>query len=203
MNRRTPARSLKALLPMLGLLFSGCLAAVPENDALPVVPACLVSDQKAIPITVEIAASSEERSRGLMDRETLAEDAGMLFVYSNQRRADHGFWMYRTLIPLDIAYMDRHGTIRAIRQMTPCPSSQGRDCPTYRSGVPFYLALEMNQGYFESRGIEPGDRLSLEPSDCRSPGYLSFQSGLRFSRNAQMPSCASAACMLLAITSDV
>ncbi|MCR8915983.1 DUF192 domain-containing protein [Marinobacter panjinensis] len=166
MARQTPERSLRALFPVMTLLFSGCLAALPDNQSLPVKQACLISEERAIPITLEIARSSEERSRGLMEREMLEPDAGMLFVYSNERRADHGFWMYRTLIPLDIAYLDRQGTIRAIRQMAPCPSGQGRDCPTYRAGVPFYLALEMNQGYFQSRKIEVGDRLSLEPSDC-------------------------------------
>lgn len=167
MNRQTPVRSLRAIFPLVALLFSGCLSALPDNQSLPVEQACLISDTQAIPVTLEIVRSPEERSRGLMDRDTLAADAGMLFVYSNPRRADHGFWMYRTLIPLDIAYMDRNGTIGAIRQMAPCPSDQGRDCPTYPAGVPFSLALEMNQGYFESRGIAVGDRLSLEPSDCR------------------------------------
>lgn len=173
MIRRKPARSARSILPFTALLtlmaplFSGCLSALPDNDALPVKQACLISDTQAIPIILEIARSSEERSRGLMERTELAADGGMLFVYSNQRRADHGFWMYRTLIPLDIAYMDRNGVIGAIHQMAPCPSDQGRDCPTYPAGVPFYLALEMNHGYFESRGIEAGDRLSLEPSDCR------------------------------------
>ncbi|MEP1215755.1 MAG: DUF192 domain-containing protein [Marinobacter sp.] len=155
-----------ALLALTALLFSGCLAALPDNDFLPVKQACLIADQQAIPITLEIARSSEERSRGLMERARLAADAGMLFVYSSQRRADHGFWMYRTLIPLDIAYMDRNGVIGAIQQMPPCPSDRGRDCPTYPAGVPFYLALEMNYGYFESHGIDAGDRLSLESSDC-------------------------------------
>lgn len=167
MTGRKPVLSLKALMPVLGLLFSGCLAALPENGSLPVQQACLISAERAIPITVEIATSSDERSRGLMEREALGPDSGMLFVYSEQRRADHGFWMYRTLIPLDIAYLNRTGIIGAIRQMEPCPSDQGRDCPTYRAGVPFDLALEMNQGFFESRGIGVGDRLSMEPSDCR------------------------------------
>lgn len=158
---------LRAIFPLMALLFSGCLAALPDSQSLPVEQACLISDTQAIPVTLEIARSPEERSRGLMERETLAADAGMLFVYSNPRRADHGFWMYRTLIPLDIAYLDSNGLIRAIRQMAPCPSDQGRDCPTYPAGAPFSLALEMNQGYFESRGIAVGDRLSREPSDCR------------------------------------
>ncbi len=167
MGRRALVYSLRTLVPLTGLLFSGCLAALPDNASLPVEQACLISGGETHPITLEVARSSDERSRGLMERETLAPDAGMLFVYSSQRRADHGFWMYRTLIPLDIAYMDRNGIIRAIRQMPPCPSEQGRDCPSYPAGVPFYLALEMNQGYFESRGVKVGDRLSLEPSDCR------------------------------------
>ncbi len=167
MGNRIPAFSLRGLLLLVGLLLSGCVAALPHNNSLPVKKACLVSRDQALPITLEIARSAAERSRGLMERESLAPGAGMLFVYSNQRRADHGFWMYRTLIPLDIAYMDRDGTIRAIRQMPPCPPEQGKDCPTYPAGVPFHLALEMNQGYFESRGFEVGDRLSLEASDCR------------------------------------
>lgn len=167
MNSWATVYRARALLPLMALLFSGCLAAVPAKGSLPVKQACLISAEQTIPITLEIAVSSEQRSRGLMERETLGPEAGMLFVYSHQRRADHGFWMYRTLIPLDIAYMDRHGIIRAIRQMAPCPEAQGRDCPTYRAGVPFYLALEMNHGYFESRGVEVGDRLSLDPSDCR------------------------------------
>lgn len=157
----------RALLPLVALLFSGCLAALPGNNTLPVEQACLVSGDRTVPITVEIARSSDERSRGLMGREELAADAGMLFVYTSQRRADHGFWMYRTLIPLDIAYLDRQGTIQAIRQMTPCTSDDGRHCPTYRAGVPFHMALEMNRGYFENQEIGVGDRLSLDSSDCR------------------------------------
>lgn len=194
MNRRVPTLSMRgflllmAPLMLMAPLFSACLAALPDNDSLPVQQACLISDTQTIPITLEVARSADERSRGLMERTELAADAGMLFVYSTQRRADHGFWMYRTLIPLDIAYMDRNGIIGAIHQMTPCPSDRGRDCPTYPAGVPFYLALEMNHGFFESHGLKAGDRLSLEPSDCRQAGYSSFQSGARFSRKAQIPS---------------
>jgi uncharacterized membrane protein (UPF0127 family) len=154
-------------LPLLGLVFSGCLAALPGRQSLTAEQACLISTKQALPITIEVARTSAERSSGLMGRETLAESAGMLFVYSNECSADHSFWMYQTLIPLDIAYLDREGTIRAIRQMDPCRSDQGRNCPTYEAGVPFHLALEMNQGYFEDQGLKIGDRLSLRSSDCR------------------------------------
>lgn len=153
-------------LVCLALAFSDCVSAHPDKTTLPVVQACLTSDSQALPITIEVARKPAERSRGLMGRTELAQNAGMLFVYNSQRRADHGFWMYRTLIPLDIAYLDRDGTIDAIRHMEPCPSEQGRDCPTYQAGVPFYRALEMNLGYFEKQGISVGDRLSMDPSDC-------------------------------------
>lgn len=167
MNTQAPALGLRTIVVTMTLLFSGCLAAFPDNASLPIEQACLISAEQAVPITLEIAKSPNERSRGLMARERLAPDAGMLFVYNNPRGADHGFWMYRTLIPLDIAYLDRNGIIRSIRQMAPCPAEKGRDCPTYPAGVPFYLALEMNQNFFESRGIAVGDRLSRESSDCR------------------------------------
>lgn len=164
---RRAGNSLKALVPLAGLLFSGCLAALPANDSLAVEQACLISENQAVPLDIEIARSARERSRGLMERQTLAPDAGMLFVYNEERDAEHSFWMYRTLIPLDIAYMDKAGTIRAIRQMQPCPPEKGRDCPTYAAGVPFHLALEMNHGYFQRRGFGVGDQLSMDASDCR------------------------------------
>lgn len=167
MTRQAPGNGLRGMALMMALLFSGCLAALPDKGSLPVEQACLIAGERAVPITIEIATSSDERSRGLMERESLAAEAGMLFVYSDQRRAHHGFWMYQTLIPLDIAYMDRNGVIGSIRQMEPCPADQGRDCPNYPAGVPFYLALEMNQGFFERRDIGVGDRLSLDASDCR------------------------------------
>jgi len=167
MRARGPVFHLRLLIPILGLLFSSFLVARPDTGSSPLAQACLISAEQAIPITIEVARTPAERSRGLMEREWLAPEAGMLFVYRSQRRADDSFWMYQTLIPLDIAYLDRKGTILTIRQMTPCPADLGRDCPTYAAGVPYYLALEMNLGYFERHGFEPGDRLSLDPSDCR------------------------------------
>lgn len=167
MRARGPLSRFRLLFPLLGLLFSSFLVARPDTGSLPVTQACLISAEQAIPITIEIARTPAERSRGLMEREWLAPEAGMLFVYRSQRRSDDSFWMYQTLIPLDIAYLDHNGAILAIRQMTPCPADLGKECPTYAAGVPYYLALEMNLGYFESHGFEAGDRLSVDPSDCR------------------------------------
>lgn len=129
-------------------------------------PACLVSDGATVHITVELAHTSEQRRQGLMGRGELPPNAGMLFQYNTRRPADHGFWMYRTLIPLDIAYLEENGTIVAINRMYPCPSDSPGNCPTYQAGAAFSGALEMNQGFFAQNGIEVGDRFSLGPVGC-------------------------------------
>ena len=102
-----------------------------------------------IEIEVEIADDADERQRGLMYRESLEENQGMLFVYPEQRTL--GFWMKNTLIPLDIAYIDREGRIVDIQQMEP------QTTETYDSAAPAMYALEMNQGWFEANGIRIGD----------------------------------------------
>ena len=153
-------------VPLALLSTVGCAA--DGSARLPVTAACLISDQHRVPVSIELARTASERSKGLMDRTTLAGNAGMLFIYESQQRADHGFWMYRTRIPLDIAYLSEDGVIGAVQQMAPCLSDRGRDCPSYPAGVPFSLALEMNQGFFEKHDIDVGDRLSMDTADCSS-----------------------------------
>ena len=106
-----------------------------------------------IEIQVEIADDADERQRGLMYRESLAENQGMLFVYPEQRTL--GFWMRNTLIPLDIAYIDREGRIVDIQQMEP------QTTETHDSAAPAMYALEMNQGWFEANGIRIGDLIEF------------------------------------------
>lgn len=106
-----------------------------------------------IEIQVEIADDADERQRGLMYRESLEENQGMLFVYPEQRTL--GFWMKNTLIPLDIAYIDREGRIVDIQQMEP------QTTETHDSAGPAMYALEMNQGWFEANGIRVGDLIEF------------------------------------------
>ncbi len=101
-----------------------------------------------IEIQVEIADDEAERSRGLMYRQSLPANHGMLFVYPDERRL--GFWMRNTLIPLDIAYLDRAGRIVDIQQMEPQTSE------THYSRAPAMYALEMNQGWFAEHGVAVG-----------------------------------------------
>lgn len=127
---------------------------------------CIQGAKEAVVAEVEIARSAAERSTGLSGRSALAPGAGMLFLYSRPRPADSGFWMYRTRIPLDIAYLGPDGEIRAIRRMAPCPNERAEGCPVYRAGVRYQAALEVNAGFFARHGIRIGDRVVVATADC-------------------------------------
>jgi hypothetical protein len=92
----------------------------------------------------------------------------MLFVYEKMRSAEARFWMHKTLMNLDIAYLDANGRIRTIQQMPSCDGSAD-SCPSYPAGVPFLAAAEFPQGFFRQHGITVGDRISADYfSDCQS-----------------------------------
>ncbi|MFP4364075.1 MAG: DUF192 domain-containing protein [Spirochaetia bacterium] len=98
---------------------------------------------------VELAVTPEEKRRGLMLREELDEDSGMLFVYEADRRMS--FWMKNTYIPLSVAFISADGEIREIHRMRP------ESLATVSSEYSVRYALEVNQGRFEELGISPGD----------------------------------------------
>jgi len=106
-------------------------------------------------LTVEIADSDAERRLGLMYRDFMADDQGMLFVYPQPRRLS--FWMKNTKIPLDIAFIDVDGTILQIEQMKPMDMSH----TISRKKVRF--ALEVNQGWFAKHKIKVGEKISGLP----------------------------------------
>ena len=130
----------------------------------------LVTGADTVPLHVELAVSPQQQQLGLMERLQLDSLAGMLFVYDSLLPADAGFWMYRTRIPLDIAYLDSAGVIGSIRVMQPCSTTMPQGCPVYVPGVPFRYALELNAGSLERFGADTGSRLLLEdlPDTLRS-----------------------------------
>ena len=105
----------------------------------------------SIPVPVEVAETEESRAQGLMNRDSLAHDAGMLFIFDNMY--ERGFWMKNTRIPLSIAFIDDQGQILNIEEMNPYDQS------TVRSRGSAQCALEMNQGWFRRKGILPGDTI--------------------------------------------
>jgi uncharacterized membrane protein (UPF0127 family) len=115
----------------------------------------------SVTVRVEIAERDDQRAFGLMDRDRLDPDAGMVFLYRNLQDPNSGFWMYRTRIPLDIAA----GRIVAIRQMAPCSSPLPDRCieeaRDYRPGFPYTGAIEVNRGFFAEHGFDVGDSISV------------------------------------------
>ncbi|EKE84726.1 DUF192 domain-containing protein [Idiomarina xiamenensis] len=122
------------------------------------------------PLTVELADNWQQRARGLMQRESLADNAGMWFRYNEKRPGNSGFWMYQTLLPLDIAFFDQQQRIVSIITMPPCASEDPGQCPSYAPGHDYYSALETNAGFFSAHGITVGDKLYTEShGDCELP----------------------------------
>jgi uncharacterized protein len=110
---------------------------------------------KKVEVRVEVADDLAEQAKGLMDRTTLGENKGMLFVYPEERELS--FWMKNTLIPLSIAFIDSERRIIDIQDMKPLDDEP----PSYVSAEPAQYALEVNQGFFEERGVRVGDRVEL------------------------------------------
>jgi len=107
-------------------------------------------------IRLEVARSEKEKEKGLMFRERLGKDEGMLFVY--EREEILSFWMKNTQIPLSIAFIDKNGKIVDIQDMEPF------SLKIHISPRPAKYALEMNQGWFKRNGIAAGEVINLPPS---------------------------------------
>lgn len=99
-------------------------------------------------IKAEVAASEAERQQGLMFREKMAGNEGMLFDF--EAPAGVCMWMKNTLIPLSVAFIDGSGKIVNIEDMQP----QTTDSHCAKKSVRY--ALEMNQGWFRQKNIKPG-----------------------------------------------
>jgi uncharacterized membrane protein (UPF0127 family) len=114
---------------------------------------------------VEIADDDESRARGLMFRDSLAEDRGMLFVF--EREQPLAFWMRNTRIPLDILYFDEDRRLVSISTAPPCTT---RQCPSYPSAAPARFTLELNAGVAKNLGVARGDELLIDPSVFAAAG---------------------------------
>jgi uncharacterized membrane protein (UPF0127 family) len=110
-------------------------------------------------ITAEAATTHQSRMVGLMHRERLALNHGMLFVFED--KAQQCFWMRNTPLPLTIAFIEDDGTILQLADMA--PKTELSHC----SEKPVRYALEMEQGWFAKRGIAAGARLAGLPGRTR------------------------------------
>ena len=95
-----------------------------------------------------------------MFRKNLAHDHGMIFMFTDQ--TPRGFWMYNTLIPLDIIWIDANQRIVFISANTPpCPSRNPTECPNYGVGIPAQYVLELAAGQAMKHNLKVGEQLNF------------------------------------------
>lgn len=128
-----------------------------ERDSLTVETA----EGSELTFDIELAVSPEQQAQGLMYRQSLAADAGMLFIYRPARRVS--MWMRNTLIPLDMLFIAEDGVVVKVAERT-VPLSLA----TVSSGERVRGVLEINGGMASRLGIRPGDRV-VHPAFEQSP----------------------------------
>lgn len=102
-------------------------------------------------IEAEVAANNSARMQGLMQRKSMPQQHGMLFVFAQD--AQHCMWMRNTFIPLSVAFLDAGGRIINVEEMQ--PQTETNHC----AAQPARYALEMNAGWFAQRGLKAGDAI--------------------------------------------
>ena len=111
-------------------------------------------------VIAETMLRPEDQARGMMFRDSLAKDRGMLFVH----RADgnYPYWMYQCRIPLDIIWMDHdHRIVEIAADTPPCPSKSARECPSFGGHEKARYVLELAGGGAAMYNLHNGDTLSF------------------------------------------
>jgi len=151
----TPSKSILAtLVTILGFCtLSGCTTAPTTNPSgLPMTSMQIGSKTYQL----EIAADDASREHGLMERDTLDKDHGMIFVFDTP--AEQSFWMHHTRFSLDIIFADEKDKIVSIHTMKAYDEST-----TPSNGVSKY-AIELNEGEAAADGVKVGDKLDIPPA---------------------------------------
>ena len=125
----------------------------------------LPSDKKFVPvflpngveITAELVNTEADRQRGLMFREGINPDQGMLFVF--EKEDIHAFWMKNMKFPIDILWLDKNKRIVHIEKNVP-PCSE-EPCPSYPPGLPAVYVLELKAGSVQGHGLKIYDRIDF------------------------------------------
>ncbi len=137
----------KSLLALVALLLLSVIAACSDENR-----ATIITSNGPVSFKVELAKTQSERARGLMFRQKLADDAGMLFDFGEEREV--AFWMRNTFIPLDMIFIAANGTIKSIHA-----NARPQDSTAIPSQFPVRFVLEIPGGRAAAAGIKVGDRL--------------------------------------------
>lgn len=137
---------------ILTLVFAAAMFVQAAFAQLEISPLSIKSGDETHAFTVEMAVTPEEIQQGLMFRQELAPDAGMLFDFGMTRQAS--MWMKNTLIPLDMLFILEDGRVIAIAR-----NAQPGSLRSIGPGVPVRAVLEIPGGRAKELGIEPGDKV--------------------------------------------
>src|SRR3989338_6532280 len=107
-------------------------------------------------ITAEIADVPKERALGLMYRESLPENAGMLFIFPDLNYRT--FWMKNVKFSIDLIFVDSGLNVNEVKTVQPCTAEP---CPVYPSEFPAQYVIEVNAGFAEKHGIRAGTKVDL------------------------------------------
>jgi uncharacterized membrane protein (UPF0127 family) len=131
-------------------------ATMPGALGVQVLHAVMTVDGATDVVDAELATTAENRTRGLMERASLPADRGMLFLFETAQPLS--FWMFNTLIPLDIIFANAQRRITTIHAAVP-PCRPPEPCPSYVSDGVAQFVLEVNAGTAAKAGIAVGDEL--------------------------------------------
>jgi uncharacterized protein len=117
-------------------------------------------------VKLEVAQNELEIQHGLMDRTSMPEDSGMVFLFDPPRPVN--FWMYHTLIPLDMLFIKNGKIVKLFENVPPCKSEDPKGCPTYPEGpgIEVTEVVEVNGGYAKRHKVKEGQQVffTLNPS---------------------------------------
>lgn len=116
--------------------------------------------KKIIKLNVEIADENQERQKGMMFREKLDENSGMLFVFDEE--GNRTFWMKNTMISLDMIFIDKNFRIIDIKNAVPCDAEP---CVLYKSSMPALYVLEVNSNFSAKNNVKVGDKIIFKRSE--------------------------------------
>jgi uncharacterized protein len=111
-------------------------------------------------IAAEVMTDPVDMNRGMMFRDSLAPDRGMLFIHGSPNR--YSYWMYQVKIPLDIIWMDQNRRVAEISADTPpCTSKSARNCPNYGGHEVALYVLELGGGQAAKHGVQVGSYINF------------------------------------------
>jgi uncharacterized membrane protein (UPF0127 family) len=125
-------------------------------DNISKLPTTTVVISEQIKVEAELAYTNESRSRGLMYREYLAPDAGMLFIFEISE--PQSFWMKNTKIPLDLIWLNERKEVTYFVTAEPCKNDP---CPSYLPMQKAKYVLEVNAGFVKKNGLKLGSQLEF------------------------------------------